>query len=99
MAFNDLSFADRDPRDYTGNAPSRMGPYYNSLPEQSIGSYSVFEVLQGYNDSAKSQPGWEAGTGSGGDGYYMQYWTGEGHATRYLGFLMVEVAVLKYRRD
>ncbi len=99
IAFNDISLADRDPDGYTGTAPAKINLSQYNSSEQSIGSYNVVVVLQGFDDSARSQPGWEAGTGSGGDGYQIQDWTGEGHATRFLGSLMVEAAVLKHRRD
>ncbi|MGO9566850.1 MAG: PilX N-terminal domain-containing pilus assembly protein [Desulfomonilaceae bacterium] len=74
-------------------------PNPNSYPfpgkQQNIGKYYVNEVIQGYNDSAKAQPGWEAGQGSGGSGYHMENWTGEGHASRNQGNLIVEAATLK----
>jgi len=101
IAYNHITLTGgpSDPGNFRGTGPARMGPLYNSLPEQSIGSYSVFVVIQAYEHSARSSPGWEAGTGSGGDGYYLEDWTGEGNATRSMGFLMVESAVLKHNRD
>ncbi len=71
-----------------GLTPSSTGP--------SIGKYYVNEWIQGYDDSNKSQPGWEAGTGSGGTGYHMEYWTGDGYSSRNQGNLVVESAVLKH---
>ncbi len=99
IAYNDLQAADRDPGDYTGTGPARVGPLYNNLPENPIGNYSVFEVLQGFDDSSRHQAGFGIGQGSGGEGYHLQFWSGEGHAGRYLGSLMVEVTFLKHRGD
>jgi Tfp pilus assembly protein PilX len=59
-----------------------------------VGKYYVMEYLQGYNDSSYQTPGYEAGQGS--SGYHMEYWTGEGHANRGQGNLVVEVAYLKF---
>jgi len=101
IAYNDIRLSDREPANYRGTGPSRLGPLYNALPEQPIGNYSVYEVLQGFDDSARHQSGFEAGSGSGSEGYHMLFWTGEGQATRYLGLgtLMVESALLKHKRD
>jgi hypothetical protein len=101
IAYNDLKLADRDPDDYRGTAPARIGPLYNTLPEQPIGNYTVYQVLQGFDDSARHQSGWEAGSGSGSEGYHMLDWTGEGRAVRFLGLgsLMVEAALLKHKRN
>ncbi len=101
IAYSDLRMNDRDPDDYTGQGPARIGPAIlkYDLPEQPIGTYNVFVVLQTFDDSGRSQPGFELGTGSGGDGYHIQDWTGEGHAVRNVGTLMVESAILKHRRN
>jgi hypothetical protein len=92
MSFNDLLNQERT-TGFTGASGSgRIGPLFNQLPEQFAGSYSVYEVLQGYNTNAP--PGYELGS-AGQGGYYTEDWTGEGHANRQMGSLMVEVAVLK----
>ena len=92
MAYNDLITQERT-SGFTGQSGTgRIGPLFNQLAEQPVGTYSVYEVLQGYNTNAP--PGFEIGAGGQG-GYYTENWTGEGHATRQLGSLMVEVAVLK----
>ncbi len=101
IAYNDIRLSDRDPGNYRGTGAARLGPLYNKLSEQPIGNFSVYEVLQGFDDSARRQAGFEAGSGSGSEGYHMLFWTGEGHAARYLGLgtLMVESAVLKHKRN
>ncbi len=109
IAYNDLKLADRldsytgrlvwDPVAQKNTKASRLGPLYDKLPEQPIGNYQVYVVLQGFDDSARHQAGWEAGSGSGSEGYHMLDWTGEGRASRRLGSLMVESAVLKHKRD
>jgi len=111
MAFNDLKIADReeqasftgrtayDPLTQKETTAARLGPFYNTLSEGSYGNYAVYELLQGYDDSAKDQAGWEAGPGSGGQGYHEEFWTGEGRATRNMGSLMVEAATTKRKRN
>jgi hypothetical protein len=100
IAYNDIRLSDREPRNYRGTGSIRIGPFYQ-LSEQPIGNYSVYEVFQGFDDSARRQSGFEAGSGSGSEGYHMLFWTGEGQAARYLGLgtLMVESALLKHKRD
>ena len=111
ISYNDLKLSDRidsytgqiawDPVAQKNTKASRIGPLYDKLPEEHIGNYKVYEVLQGYDDSARHQAGWEAGSGSGSEGYHMLDWSGEGRAFRFrsLGSLMVEVALLKHKRD
>jgi hypothetical protein len=93
-----------DPTKYTTDADSTIPtPNPNAYPypgkQQNIGKYYVNEVFQGFDDSAKNQPGWEAGPGSGGSGSHMENWTGEGHANRTGGTLAVESATLKRKAN
>jgi hypothetical protein len=76
-------------------------PYSYPFPgkQQNIGKYYINEVIQGYSDSALTQPGWSAGPGSGGSGYHIEFWTGEGHASRNQGNLVVEAAIIKRKTN
>ncbi|MGB6065138.1 MAG: hypothetical protein WBG50_10030 [Desulfomonilaceae bacterium] len=78
--------------------PGKEGVYGQSptATGASIGKYYALETIQGYDDSAKDQPGWGQGQGDGGAGYHMEYWTGTGYASRNQGTMAVESAVLKH---
>jgi len=97
IAFNDIMSRERSiagPKGASGSI--RIGPLFNQLAEKSIGNYYVYEVWHPSPPQGTSSavPGWEIGA----EGFSPEFWTGEGHASRLLGSLMVEVAILKIQR-
>ena len=87
IAYNDIVF----------NGVSTNKNYQSS--EGYIGSSNVlasYNVLETVQVNTTAPPGYELGQGGG---YYTEQWTGQGIASKGVGSLMVEVAILKTIRE
>jgi PilX N-terminal len=99
MSFMDLRKQDRESQtNFIGQGSVRIDDIYKGT-EHKVGDYHASLILQGYDTSAKKQPGWEAGPGSGGEGYHRQFWIGEGKGVRTTANLIVEVPTSKKKRN
>jgi hypothetical protein len=94
MGYNKISRKNPvDPGNWVGTNKASEGPFYNQLPEQNIGTYTVTLWFQGMTPSDRKLSGEQIGEKHG------EYWTGEGRANKFTGSIMVEAAVFLKRAN